>query len=196
MRDLINKLTLLESDGNNIPKIASFFTLGSVRDYGGILLPIVIQFPYPFSGMKRKMAFNLSYQVNKNTGLLEKMPVAHQLMYTFEERQELEKTFYKDEPDEEDDYLAIKHASLIRNDLKSNNSKIKAETKNVLLNMGFSDDAANFFIAQIAFTDIGYVGVEVHLPSASEMRRFQSENAFHIEVNAAFEYRRAAYGDM
>jgi hypothetical protein len=195
MRDLINKLTLLESSGNNISKIARFFTLVSSDGYAAIVLPIVIQLPYPYLGVKRKMAFNLSYQVNKNTGMLEKMPVVHHLTYTFEEQRELEK-IWKDEPDDEEHYLANKLATLIYNDLKSNNSKIKAETKNVLLNMGFSNDAANFFIAQIELIDIGDVGVEVRLPSASEMRRFQSENAFHIEVNDAYQWRQEHIGDL
>lgn len=179
MRDLINKLSLLESSNSNIRKIATFF----IPWQDVIELPIVIQFPFPLLGKTHKMLFTLSYGINKNTGSLEKLPWPHRLVYVDTDVEDI----MTGASDSAWTKISNEFTDIVVNDLSLDNSKIKAETKNVLLNMGFSDGAANEFIDNISVSSDG--DITVRLPSANEMRRFQTNSKFYNEVNAAYEWR-------
>jgi hypothetical protein len=184
MRDLINKLTLLESSDSNIRKIANYLAYENLFDT--VVLTIEITDYYKKTrknymsrffekNLNSPILFRINYKVNKNTGNLEPKVLMQAITIG-----DFTRVLHLGEEDPTKEIRRI-----IINDLKSglDNSELAKSFRSKLVNMGFTDVVANEFISAIDSTSAKFV----YLDKAPQ---------FNEVVNLAYQWRQENIGDL
>jgi hypothetical protein len=182
MRDLINKLTLLESNTANLTKIASFFIAWS----DVINLPIKFKFPYmlPYTSQEEQlMQIEMVYTKDEAAGSLKSEGEFRYMKFVNEK---LEKFYGNIDSAEAISFTHTLEDIIVRDlflDLEQ--SRIRASARKGLLEMGFSSAAAEDFTDNLT-PQHGNVVVRTLAPTGK----------FHTEVNEAYQWRQERIGDL
>ena len=190
MRDLINKLALLESNTYDKIEISNFIVPWKDK----INLPITFLFPIPVLEENRMAVFDMSYDINENTGLLENDSTNTIYLKWVDDK--FATDFWDnldwDNPEhraKEEEYSSLLENLIAKDISLGEGSKIRDEVKKSVLNMGFSNEAANDIVYNITV-----VTSDVAIQFSRNSNR--SSNAFFNEVNAAYRWLQETSEDL